>query len=174
METSFSELVDYKEDSNIKIIIHKKVTTIFTLFFAPVILFLIIGVFNWITSLNFLKIGEIIKILTSHTLIIQLVILVFLWIWFNLLFYVLPRKKMHIKNLFIGSSVATVLFVISQKIFSFYISGFASYQLIYGVFSIIPIFFLWIYLNWQITLYSLLFANFIDEYSKKEMSLDQA
>lgn len=167
METSFSDLVEPQEDSDIKNIIHKKMTTIFTLFFAPVILFLIIGIFNWFTSLNFLKIGEIIKIFTSHNLIIQLVILVFLWLWFSLLFFILPRKKMQIKNLFIGSSVATILFVISQKIFSFYISSFASYQFIYGVFSIIPIFLLWIYLNWQITLYSLLFANFIDELKRK-------
>ena len=68
METSFSDLVEPQEDSDIKNIIHKKMTTIFTLFFAPVILFLIIGIFNWFTSLNFLKIGEIIKIFTSHNL----------------------------------------------------------------------------------------------------------
>ena len=60
------------------------------------------------------------------------------------------------------------------KIFSYYISRFATYELIYGVFSIIPIFFLWIYLNWQITLYSLLIAHFIDEEFKKGMSQDQA
>jgi len=173
METSFSDLIDPKDDSNIKIIIHKKMITIFTLFFAPVILFLIIGLFNWITSLNFSLITELIKLIISHNIIIQFIILIFLWIWFSLLFYVLPRKKMKIKNLLIGSSVGTILFVISQKLFSFYISSFSSYQLIYGVFSIIPIFFLWIYLNWQITLYSLLFANFIDEI-KMEKNQDQA
>ena len=113
--------------------------------------------------------------LIIHVIIIQLILFGFLWIWFSFLFYILPRKKIKIKNILIGSSIASICFVISQELFSYYISKFASYQLIYGVFSIIPIFLLWIYLNWQITFYSLLIANFINDFNliKMEKNLDQ-
>lgn len=174
MENSFSDLLSNSENSNIKNIINKKATTLFTLFFAPIVVFGFIGFFNWITSFNLLYIGETLQMLIHHTIIIKTMIFVILWFWFSFLFYLLPRNKIQLKNIAIGATIATVLFIISQKIFSYYISRFATYELIYGVFSIIPIFFLWIYLNWQITLYSLLIAHFIDEEFKKGMSQDQA
>lgn len=174
MENSFSDLVSNSENSNIKNIIQKKATTLFTLFFAPIVVFSIIGFFNWITNLNLLFIGQMFQIILHHGIIVKTLIFVILWIWFSFLFYILPRKKIKFKNIGIGSSIATILFVISQKLFSYYISKFATYELIYGVFSIIPIFFLWIYLNWQITLYSLLVAHFIDQDFKMEKSQDQA
>lgn len=174
MENSFSDLVSNSENSNIKNMIQKKATTLFTLFFAPIVVFSIIGFFNWITNLNLLFIGQMFQVVLQHGIIVKTLIFVILWIWFYFLFYILPRKKIKFKNIGVGSSIATTLFVISQKLFSYYISKFATYELIYGVFSIIPIFFLWIYLNWQITLYSLLIAHFIDEDFKMEKNQDQA
>jgi len=174
MENSFSDLLSNSENSNIKNIIQKKATTLFTLFFAPIVVFIIIGFFNWITNLNLLFIGQMFQILLQHGIIVKTLIFVILWIWFSFLFYILPRKKIKIKNISIGSTIATTLFVISQKLFSYYISKYATYELIYGVFSIIPIFFLWIYLNWQITLYSLLIAHFIEEDFKMEKNQDLA
>lgn len=174
MENSFCDLLSNSDNSNIKNMIHKKVTTLFTLFFAPIVVFGFIGFFNWVTNANLLFLGKIFKTILQHGIIVKTLIFIILWVWFSFLFYILPRKKIKLKNIFIGSSIATILFVISQKLFSYYISKFSTYELIYGVFSIIPIFFLWIYLNWQITLYSLLIANFIDENFKMEKNLDQA
>lgn len=175
MENSFADLSS-SENSNIKKIIHKKVTTLFTLFSAPIVVFIIIGFINWITSFNLFIISNILKVFVSHTIIIKTFIFVILWFWFSFLFYLLPRKKLSIKNIFIGSTIATVFFILSQILFGYYLSKFATYELIYGVFSIIPIFFLWIYLNWQITLYSFLIANFINihEQFKMEKNQDQA
>lgn len=174
MENSFCDLVCEIENANIKHKMKKKATTLFTLFFAPIVVFGIIGFFNYITSFNLLIISHILDKLLQHAIIVKTLILIILWCWFCFLFYLLPRKKIKVKNIAIGSSIATTLFIISQKLFSYYISKFASYELIYGVFSIIPIFFLWIYLNWQITLYSLLIANFIDEDIKTEKNQDLA
>lgn len=172
MENSFCDLVCEMENTNLKHKMKKKATTLFTLFFAPIVVFSIIGFFNYITSFNLLIISQILDRLLQHAIIIKTLILIILWCWFCFLFYLLPRKKIKIKNIALGSSIATVLFIISQKLFSYYISTFATYDLIYGVFSIIPIFFLWIYLNWQITLYSLLIANFIDDDIKIEKNQD--
>lgn len=174
MEDSFSDLVCESEQNIIKKTMHKKVTTLFTLFFAPIVVFSFIGFFNWLTSFNIFIIGNMLDIVIHHHIMIKTFIFIVLWIWFSFLFYLLPDVKMKIKNILIGSSIATILFVFTQILFSYYLSKFATYELIYGVFSIIPIFFLWIYLIWQITLYSLLIAYFIDQGFKMEMNQDQA
>lgn len=174
MEDSFSDLVCESEQNTIKKTMHKKVTTLFTLFFAPIVVFSFIGFFNWLTSFNIFIIGNMLDIVIHHHIMIKTFIFIVLWIWFSFLFYLLPDVKMKIKNILIGSSIATILFVFTQILFSYYLSKFATYELIYGVFSIIPIFFLWIYLIWQITLYSLLIAYFIDQGFKMEMNQDQA
>lgn len=176
MENSFADLLSNSENSNIKNMIQKKVTTLFTLFFAPIVVFSFIGFINWVTSFNLFIISNMLAVFVLHTIIIKTFIFVVLWFWFSFLFYLLPRNKIKIKNICIGSSIATILFVLSQILFGYYLSKFATYELIYGVFSIIPIFFLWIYLNWQITLYSFLIANFIDmtEEIKMETNQDQA
>lgn len=174
MEDSFCDLLSNTDNSTIKKIIHKKATTLFTLFFAPIVLFAILGFFNWITSFNTLMITKIINMFINHNNIIKILIFAILWLWFSFLFYLLPRKKIRLRNIFIGSTFATIMFVLSQILFGYYISKFAVYELIYGVFSIVPIFFLWIYLNWQITLYSLLIAKFLDDNFKTEKSQDQA
>lgn len=178
MENSFSDLVCDTENTNIKHKMKKKATTLFTLFFAPIVVFSIIGFLNWITSFNLLIITHVLDKILQYAIIIKIFILMIVWCWFCFLFYLLPRKKIKIKNIALGSTIATILFIISQKLFGYYISKFATYELIYGVFSIIPIFFLWIYLNWQIILYSLLIANFVDEDDnenvKKETNQDLA
>lgn len=85
MESSFSDLVNC-ENSNIKNIIQKKITILFTLFFAPIVVFSIIGFFNWITHLNLLFIGQIFHFLLQYSIIIKSFIFIILWFWFSFLF----------------------------------------------------------------------------------------
>ena len=71
---------------------------------------------------------------------------------FVLLYTVVPNKPIRFTHALIGGVVAAVLFEVTKRSFTWYISNFHSYEIIYGALSSIPIFLLWIYLSWLVVL----------------------
>ena len=72
---------------------------------------------------------------------------------FTLLYFVAPNRKIALKDALIGGSTTAILLEIMKVGFTFYISRFPSYTLIYGAFATIPLFLLWIYLSWLVILF---------------------
>lgn len=164
MENSFSLIIDCKTTKKW----YFRLFSMFLLFFVPIFILFIFGFSEWLTSMSFKSIQDIIYHVIHYKIIIKFILFILTWGWFLFLFKVLPHKHIALKSLFIGSFIATIAFNISQILFGLYIDSFSTYEVIYGVFSAIPVFLLWIYLNWQITLYGLLIAYIIDnpDYSK--------
>lgn len=48
--------------------------------------------------------------------------------------------------------MASALFEMTKRFFALYIVNFNSYEVIYGALSTLPIFLVWIYLSWVVTL----------------------
>ncbi|AOV17528.1 hypothetical protein BJI67_11050 [Acidihalobacter aeolianus] len=71
---------------------------------------------------------------------------------FTLLFVLVPRTRVSLKHALVGGVFTALLFEASKRGFSFYVSHFKNYELIYGAFSAVPIFLIWIYLSWLIVL----------------------
>lgn len=145
-----------------------RIFSLFLLFMAPLIVFLFLGLAEWITNMSFTNIQTLIHKIVQYTLFIKMFLFLLTWMWFLFLYKVLPHKKIQLKSLLLGSFIATLIFNLSQFLFGLYLTTFSTYEVIYGVFSAIPIFLLWIYLNWQITLYGLLFADFYNSYISTE------
>lgn len=70
------------------------------------------------------------------------------WFIFTLIYAVVPNKKVSIKHSAIGALIAAIFFTLGKQAFTWYITSFPSYQLIYGAMATLPIMLLWIQLSW--------------------------
>ncbi|MEI6847332.1 MAG: YihY family inner membrane protein [Chlorobiaceae bacterium] len=69
-----------------------------------------------------------------------------------LLYMLVPNCRVRFVHAISGAFFAAVLFELSKKWFSFYITHIATFEHIYGPLSVIPMLFLWIYLGWIVVL----------------------
>lgn len=77
---------------------------------------------------------------------------------FTLLYAAVPNRDVQWKHAAIGGVAAAVAFEAMKHLFGLYIAHFPTYTLIYGAFAAIPIFLVWIYLSWLVTLTGALIA----------------
>ncbi len=63
-----------------------------------------------------------------------------------------PNRYIKLRHAFFGAVTATILFTQAVRFFSIYVSNFTRYQAIYGALAALPIFLLWLYIMWLITL----------------------
>ena len=77
---------------------------------------------------------------------------------FTLLFRSVPNCPVRVRHALAGGVLAATGFELMKTLFGLYIAAFPSYQVIYGAFAAIPIFLIWVYLSWIITLIGALVA----------------
>ena len=75
------------------------------------------------------------------------------WVAFTLLFIAVPNCRVNHRFAMIGGAVATVLFQMAKGLFGAIVAN-SSFHTVYGAFAILPLFLMWIYLCWMITLSS--------------------
>lgn len=68
------------------------------------------------------------------------------------LYRVVPNRFVPIQHALIGAVFTTILLKCAKYGFNYYVHHFNSYKLIYGAFSAIPVFLLWLHLLWAIIL----------------------
>lgn len=77
---------------------------------------------------------------------------VFTCIALTLLYAVVPNRHVRIRDALIGGVLAGVAFEFAKRGFAVYIARFPTYSLIYGAFATIPIFLVWLYMQWVVVL----------------------
>lgn len=77
---------------------------------------------------------------------------IFSLIGFTFLYVIVPNCPVKIRHAFSGGLIAAILFETAKKGFAYFLSNFNAYELLYGAFAAIPLFFIWIYWVWIITL----------------------
>lgn len=71
---------------------------------------------------------------------------------FSLLYLGVPNRMVEWRDAVIGGLVAAVAFEINRRLFAFFIVQGPSYRVVYGALAALPIFLIWVYLFWMITL----------------------
>ncbi len=71
---------------------------------------------------------------------------------FTFLNWALPSCSVPFRYAAAAGFITTCLFELIKYLFGFYMSYFPTYRIIYGALATIPIFLLWIYISWVITL----------------------
>ena len=117
---------------------------------GPLLMGASLAMSTYILSQNFLLQGELVGQLQS----VGFGILPFLFelLAFLLLYLVMPNVKVSVRHAFFGALLASLLFELSKKMFALYILNYANYELVYGALSTLPIFLIWVYLSWVVTL----------------------
>ena len=76
-----------------------------------------------------------------------IVILALFFFSFSFLYYMAPAKKSRWRFISAGSSLATILSVLTSLGFSFYINNFGRYNTLYGSIGTILVILMWLYVN---------------------------
>lgn len=113
---------------------------------APVLLGLSLAGTSYIVSIPLIKDHH------TPTLLINAIPFLLSLFAFTFLYVIVPNCKVKILHGFLGALVATVLFEAAKYGFAYYLTRYDTYQLLYGAFASVPIFFVWVYWVWFITL----------------------
>ncbi|MBV2246899.1 MAG: YihY/virulence factor BrkB family protein [Lentimicrobium sp.] len=110
------------------------------------IILITIGPFilRWLEEHRFINDTFLIITINASKWVITIALLFFA---FSFLFYLAPVRKQRFQFISAGSTVTTILFILTSVGFNFYVNNFSRYNSLYGSIGALIIFMLWIYIN---------------------------
>ncbi|KAG0165750.1 hypothetical protein DFQ30_008069 [Apophysomyces sp. BC1015] len=78
---------------------------------------------------------------------------------FTLSYVYLPNCRVAWRDALVGGLCAAIAFELAKRGFGLYIRRIPTYTAVYGAFATIPIFLLWVYLSWLITLFGAMLTS---------------
>jgi len=83
----------------------------------------------------------------------QVIAFLFIWLLFIILFILSANTSIKFTAAAISSFITLIALSVTKSLFGYYVNVNTTYTTIYGSFSVILFFFLWIYISWNIYLY---------------------
>ncbi len=134
-----------------------------TLLFGMLILILLFSSSSIPLLSSFLKLGILQKqLMYLIPFVMQFVALLFLYSF-------MPSIRIKRSSLFRGAFWTTLIWVLAKTGFDFYIYNLTNIQAVYGVLAALPIFLMWIFINWVIILGGIVLVSVIDQKDKSEV-----
>ena len=90
------------------------------------------------------------------------------FLFFLLLYIVVPHTRVHFWSAVSGALIATLLFEISKSTFALYFIHFPVYQAIYGALAVIPLLFIWVFISWVVVLLGAQIAASLDGFLEEQ------
>ena len=117
---------------------------------GPMLMSLSVSITSMLMSASF---GLTKDMLLLHFILLRVTPLLLTTVAYTLIYLLVPNRKVHFRHALAGGVVAGILFEAMQRSFALYIANFPSYQLVYGAFSAVPIFLVWLYCSWLVVLF---------------------
>jgi membrane protein len=76
-----------------------------------------------------------------------------LWILYALIYYLLPNTRVRFSSALVGGLIAGALSLGVQTAYLFFQAGAVHYSAIYGSFAAVPLFLIWVQVNWFLLLF---------------------
>ncbi len=112
---------------------------------GPLLVALPLGITIYLTHMGLKGIGFVSLLLKFWT--VPSIILLF-----TIIFLYLPARKIRLLPAIAGASTAGVLWTIVASLYALYTSKAVAYSKLYGSLSTIPLFLLWLWVNWSLVL----------------------
>ena len=93
------------------------------------------------------------------------------FLFFLLLYIIVPHTKVHFWSAVSGAMIATLLFEISKSAFALYFINFPVYQVIYGALAVIPLLFIWVFISWVVVLVGAQIAASLDGFLEEQKNI---
>ncbi len=146
--SSFNKTIHIKDNRSF---IKKRITSLLVFFILATIVILSVALITFSTEfLNFLESKHIIR---SESVIIAIEIGKYLvsgaMVFFSIsfIYYMAPAKQFKFRLISAGSTLATLLLLITTTLFNFFVSNFGSYNALYGSIGTLIVIMLFIYFN---------------------------
>lgn len=115
------------------------------------------GITVWALVLKYSQINELLPFFSDGLGILTSILFSTLILW--LLYWLVPNRFVPVKQALLGAVITAILLEVAKSGFSWYVSTFDGYTLIYGAFAAIPLFLLWINLLWMLVLTGAVFTS---------------
>ena len=93
------------------------------------------------------------------------------FLFFLLLYIIVPHTKVHFWSAVSGAMIATLLFEISKSAFALYFINFPVYQVIYGALAVIPLLLIWVFISWVVVLVGAQIAASLDGFLEEQKNI---
>jgi len=118
-----------------------------------------LGVILWATSyLLGMSMGWIGPLPPSARFVLNLGPAALTWLGLACLFYYVPNTRVRRRDAIVGAAMASVALELGKRGFAAYLLEVPTYQALYGAFAVFPLFLLWVYFSWLVTLAAALVA----------------
>ncbi len=85
---------------------------------------------------------------------------------FMLIYLLVPGRRVAWRHALVGGVVAGVLFELAKRAFALYVAGMSTYATVYGTFAAVPVFLLWVYVSWTVTIMGAVVAAMLPDYGR--------
>lgn len=104
------------------------------------------------------SVGLIDSLPPSARFVLNLGPLVLAMVGLTSMFYFVPNTKVRRRDAIAGGLIAGIAFELGKRGFAAYLVKVPTYKAVYGAFAALPVFLLWVYFSWLVTLASALIA----------------